>query len=350
MISGQNDGTSSTLTVDAAAAAIDRLFSEPEEKETEKAKPESQKTPEPPVEGADDDTDEEVEGSDETEQEDPENVEVDEEVDEEELPKPRVFKVKVADEEVEVPEEELVRGYSRTADYTRKTQALAEERKTFQAEATRIRETAQRYESGLAELETVLRTAAPSEPDWATLKQGDPAVFAAEWASWQQHQEALRNVEAERKAVLEHLQSEAANLRKEQLRAEAEHLVAAIPEWKDPEVAKKDKAKLVAHAKSRGFTEEDLAQVADHRIIKLLRDAMLYGESQDASKQKRSLGEAADREGEDRPAGTGQPDTSGRDRDHEAQAAAREDWSRRRRGRSDRELAGLGERLLSSET
>ena len=45
----------------------------------------------------------------------------------------QTFRVKVDGEEVEVPLDELLKGYSRTADYTRKTQAIAEARK--QAEA-----------------------------------------------------------------------------------------------------------------------------------------------------------------------------------------------------------------------
>jgi len=43
-------------------------------------------------------------------------------------PDDRYTRVKVADEEIEVPYSELVKGYSRTADYTRKTQELAQQR------------------------------------------------------------------------------------------------------------------------------------------------------------------------------------------------------------------------------
>ncbi len=42
------------------------------------------------------------------------------------------YKVKVGDEELEVTLDELLQGYMRQADYTRKTQALAEERKKFE--------------------------------------------------------------------------------------------------------------------------------------------------------------------------------------------------------------------------
>lgn len=51
----------------------------------------------------------------------------------ESTPRSDTYKVKVDGEELEVGLDELLNGYSRTADYTRKTQALAEERERFTA-------------------------------------------------------------------------------------------------------------------------------------------------------------------------------------------------------------------------
>lgn len=51
----------------------------------------------------------------------------------ESTPRTGTYKVKVDGEELEVGLDELLNGYSRTADYTRKTQALAEERERFAA-------------------------------------------------------------------------------------------------------------------------------------------------------------------------------------------------------------------------
>jgi hypothetical protein len=51
----------------------------------------------------------------------------------EEQPKPK-YKAKVDGEEIEVEIDELINGYQRTADYTKKSQALAEQRKAIEAE------------------------------------------------------------------------------------------------------------------------------------------------------------------------------------------------------------------------
>jgi hypothetical protein len=57
----------------------------------------------------------------------------------EESPK---YRVKANGEELEVSLDELLNGYSRTADYQKKTQSLAEQRKAVEAERGKIEETA----------------------------------------------------------------------------------------------------------------------------------------------------------------------------------------------------------------
>ena len=62
----------------------------------------------------------------------------------EELPK---YRVKVSGEEVEVSLDELLNGYSRTADYQKKTQSLAEQRKAVEADRVKIDEAAKTRET-----------------------------------------------------------------------------------------------------------------------------------------------------------------------------------------------------------
>ena len=65
----------------------------------------------------------------ESTEEQPEKSEEESEEETEEEPK---YKVKVDGQEVEVTQEELLRGYMRQSDYTRKTQALANERQRYE--------------------------------------------------------------------------------------------------------------------------------------------------------------------------------------------------------------------------
>jgi len=57
-----------------------------------------------------------------------------------------------------------------------------------------------------------------------------------------------------------------------------------VPEWKDPQKAKAEKALLVEFGRKIGFSEDELKNVYDHRAVIALRKAALY--DQMVSKRK----------------------------------------------------------------
>ena len=94
----------------------------------------------------------------------------------EEEPTP-TYKVRVGKEEVEVPLDELLKGYSRTADYTRKTQEIADQRKAVEAEKAKIEEASKlrdTYAQRLGIIEQMLKQQDSGE-DLASLKETDPS-------------------------------------------------------------------------------------------------------------------------------------------------------------------------------
>lgn len=174
--------------------------------------------------------------------------------------------------------EELKKEHLRQADYTRKTQAAAEERKAIEAERAQVRQERQEYHQRLEAVKTALEQVAPKRrtaAEWDTLKAQDPAKFAAEWADTQRHMQEMAEVEAEQARVQEQAQKEWAQQVEEHLKTERERLYQAVPEWKDEEVASKEKAELRSFAAERyGFNDQELDGVTDHRLMLLLRDAM----------------------------------------------------------------------------
>ena len=62
------------------------------------------------------------------------------------------------------------------------------------------------------------------------------------------------------------------------MKAEAEKLVEAIPEWKDSKRAAEERTKLVETARKIGFSDEELGTILDHRALVVLRKAALYDE------------------------------------------------------------------------
>lgn len=208
-------------------------------------------------------------------------VPVTEEADSEEAESPEpeevpVYTVKVDGQEIEVPLDELLKGYSRMQDYTRKTQKLAEERNAVVAEAEQARQERERYTTVLSALQQQMQTAAPAEPDWDKLRAEDPIEFGIRWAEHQRRQQQMASIQAEQQRMAEIQQYERAKLIQNVLEKEQQALMEAIPEWKDPEKAKTEKQALFDFGRSVGFTDQELSNVTDHRTVLTLRKAMMY--------------------------------------------------------------------------
>jgi hypothetical protein len=279
MVDGLGEGTSSdaSLNVAAAGKVLEGLLSK-EDKEDKQPVETPNPTDTEEVEAEDEDTEE----GDDTEQQTPDEDEddVDDEVVEPIAPAPRKLKVKLPEGEQELPEDEVVKGYLRNADYTRKSQENAEKRKALDSETQAVAGERQRYATQLTQLDQILTESAGAEPDWDTLRNEDPGVFAATYAAWDQHQKRIASVRQEKARVQQQVQADQVKQLQEHLKGEAEKLIEAIPEWKVPEKAQADKSEIAEYARSQGYSDDEMNSVMDHRVIKILRDAMLFRKSQ----------------------------------------------------------------------
>jgi hypothetical protein len=191
----------------------------------------------------------------------------------------QTFRVKVDGEEVEVPLDELLKGYSRTADYTRKTQAIAEARKQAEAEAAAAREERQRYAQTLEVLDAQMRSLQPPEIDWDRLYKENPVEWVRQREIQRTRQEQMNWVQAQR-AALEQKQAEEEQIEQSKtLEAERSRLLEVLPEWRDAEKARTEKAKIVEYATGKlGFSVEEISDIYDARAVVALRKAMLFDE------------------------------------------------------------------------
>ena len=217
----------------------------------------------------------------------------DTEEEKEEVAPPRLLRIKVDGIEQDVDEEEVKRGYSRTADYTRKTQALAAERAKWEAEEVApVREERRQYADRLAALAAVVQLPG-EEPDWGTLRDTlTPEEFTTQFTEWRVQQTRMEKIRSEQERVEAlHLADTEKRLR-ERLQTENAKLATLWPDWADPAKGKARKDDLVAYAKSLQFTDDDIAQVSDHRLLLLLDKARRFAEAQ---KRKPKIEEKIDR-------------------------------------------------------
>lgn len=191
------------------------------------------------------------------------------------------YRVKVDNEELEVDVDELIKGYSRTSDYTKKTQALAEQRKAIEAEKAKVEEAARlrdQYAQRLQVIEQML-TQSPQE-DLAALKETDPIGYAVKMAEQVEREKQLAAVRQERMQLAQRQQAEQQQRLQAHLSQEAERLRAAIPEMADEVKGEVVRKEIKDFARSIGFSEQELSQVYDHRAVLTLYKAMQYDKLQ----------------------------------------------------------------------
>jgi hypothetical protein len=205
---------------------------------------------------------------------DAEQSELDEDTEEQE--QPQVFSVKVDGKEVDVTLDELQKGYSRTLDYTRKTQQIAEVRKQTEGELQAVRAERGQYAQLLSALEAQVQQAAQPNIDWDRLYSEDPIEWVRQREVMRDNQDRAAAIQSEQQRLSQLSQQEQAQFMQQKLQHEQEALLTAIPDWKDAKKAQAEKALLVEFGQKIGFTSDELKNVVDHRAVLMLRKAALY--------------------------------------------------------------------------
>jgi hypothetical protein len=198
----------------------------------------------------------------------------------EEQPKPR-YKVKASGEEVEVELDELIKGYQQGTDYTKKSQALAEQRKAIEAERghlEQVKQERQAYAQKLQALDSFL-TQQNQGVDLEVLKETDPIGYAVAVAEQSQREKQLAVVRNEQQRIAQQQQAEQQASLQNHLRQESEKLVSLIPELATPQ-GDAVRKQIRDYAKSVGWSDQELSSVYDSRAVMTLYKAMKYEQLQ----------------------------------------------------------------------
>jgi len=262
----------------------------PEEEQVEEVEEESVDATELDTESEDEiiednETEEEVD-DDDAEQE------LDDQVELEEDTEPQAFTVKVDGKELEVTEDELIKGYSRNSDYTRKTQELAREKADFQSTKESIEAEREELKLLLPRVKTVLEQGLGQEPDWNTLKETDQVTYLTEKADWEERKAKVQAVQNEIDKANKESQEETYRNMTAQIEEGRKALAEQVPEWTDEKVAADDRAAMLKNAQRLGFSADEIGAVTDYRIILLLREAMLHNKQAETIKKKPTVAKA----------------------------------------------------------
>ena len=261
--------TTATGTIREAANAFEQFLTSAEEGNQEEIEARGEgegDTPEPEQQASEDEVDETT----------PDDEQSDGTEDEQESTQDQLFTVRVDGKDEKVPLSELLAGYSRTKDYTQKTQAVAGERKQLAQQAEQVRVQQSEYAQLLPKLRAALE-ADLVEPNWEALREADPAKAAVEYDRFQERKARIHAIRAEEQRIQADQEQQIAAERNRILIEEQEKLLSRpeLAHWRDATKADADARMIVDTLKNAGFSDNEL-QIFDHRAMVVAWKAAQY--------------------------------------------------------------------------
>jgi len=277
---------------EALLGIMDSLEDKPKAEEAAPTE-EEESTEETQDESLEEESEEELEAASEEE----EAEEATEETDDGEEEDP-LYAVTVNGEEHEVTFDELLRGYSRQSDYTRKTQELSNDRKQmeelqkqYNSEVSTIQAERQQYMESLNQI--IANSSAGLDKfanvDWQSLKDTDPIEYVTKKEEFREAQEKVQSMQQEQYNAQHRHAEESKQLRSQILREEHGKLSAALPEWGEPEKQKKMATEIRDYASGQGFSAEEINSLVDHRSLLVLLKASKYDAMQTADVKSKKI-------------------------------------------------------------
>lgn len=233
------------------------------EAEDNEATPEVEETPEQrKLEATEEETEETAESEETEETEEPETIE---------LNWNGENKVFNKSEVVELAQ----KGY----DYTQKTQQLAEQRKTLEQQAQMLQYQAavnEQLSDQLAVIKSLDKQIAEYKAvDWQALAQQDPMQYLSANQTYQALKESRNEAVNEYQGKAQQMNYAIAQQREQHLAREAQLMAEAIPELRG-EKAQETRTELRSYLASRGFNDNEIDGIIDHRMVKVAFEAAQY--------------------------------------------------------------------------
>jgi hypothetical protein len=223
-------------------------------------------------------TETEVEQPTETQQEETQEVAVEEASEDEnaiEEQETDLHQVIVNGEKIDVDLEELKAGYQKDADYRRKTEELAIEKRELRAEEDRLNK---QYSTKMEDLNSLVATLNAeinndmNSKELDALWEEDPTEAAKVDRRIQKRKNTIQQAQQK---LREHQQAQFQEI----LREEQKKLHLKHPEIADPIKGTTVKSNIMNYLSSKGFSNEDVARIYDSRYFDVIMDGMNYNKS-----------------------------------------------------------------------
>lgn len=178
-------------------------------------------------------------------------------------------------EKIDVDLEELKAGYQKDADYRRKTEEIAIEKRELKAEEDRLKN---QYSTKMEDLNSLVVTLNAeinndmNSKELDALWEEDPTEAARVDRRIQKRKQSIQQAQQK---LREHQQSQFQELLKE----EQKKLHMKHPEIADPIKGATVKSNIMNYLSSKGFSNEDVARIYDSRYFDVIMDGMNFTKS-----------------------------------------------------------------------
>ena len=182
------------------------------------------------------------------------------------------YTVKVDGSEMEVTLDELLRGYQREADYTRKTSELSLEKSRHNDMMQQSQSEINQKLSKLTELTSAAQQELQTEYsniDFEKLYEDDPVEAARLEHKMRKRSENLQRIQEETR-------NNQMNEFQKYLQEQQAKVATMIPEFSDPAKASRIKSEMRTYLTKLGYNNNEIASVYDSRQVMLIKDAMAY--------------------------------------------------------------------------
>ena len=186
-----------------------------------------------------------------------------------------LHQVIVNGEKIDVDLEELKAGYQKDADYRRKTEELAIEKRELRAEEDRLNK---QYSTKMEDLNSLVATLNAeinndmNSKELDALWEEDPTEAAKVDRRIQKRKNTIQQAQQK---LREHQQAQFQEI----LREEQKKLHLKHPEIADPIKGTTVKSNIMNYLSSKGFSNEDVARIYDSRYFDVIMDGMNYNKS-----------------------------------------------------------------------
>jgi len=174
--------------------------------------------------------------------------------------------------------EELKLGYLRQSDYTKKTQAVAEQRKAFEAQTAEAEATMNALMSAAgADLSRFQNV------NWEQAAIDNPEQYKQAKAAYEQAQSTYNLIKAQADQFQTQQQQQTEAAQKEAAKESLTVLKTNIPNWNNDLYYK-----IGEYAQGLGVSGEEFNKVSDHRLITALWKAMQFDQAKQVTAKKKA--------------------------------------------------------------